>query len=277
MWFQTNVTGSAIDQAYYKEREPWTMDGEKVQVIDNNDDLGQIIGNQQEEKNLDIRVQKARNSLFSLLGPAFAYKCLISPAVKLHLFRTYACPILRSGLSTFSLRKNQLYPIGVFQRKGLKSFLHLSKMAATPAIHFLTGELPIKCKIHCDVYALFYSLWTNPDCKIFEVVRYLLQTSPSSSRTWSIHLRNLSNMYGIEDPLNMYFKILLRFLRTSTQVLKAGKICFAFFVFLCFLCFHIFLCFYIFFSVFTFLGFYDFFMFLYFLAFVFLLYFAFLY
>ena len=72
MWFQTNVMGSAIDQAYYKEREPWTMDGEKVQVIDNNDHLGQIIGNQQEEKNLDIRVQKARNSLFSLLGPAFA-------------------------------------------------------------------------------------------------------------------------------------------------------------------------------------------------------------
>ena len=111
------------------------------------------------------------------------------------------CPILRSSLSTFSLRKSQLEPLGLFQRKCLKSFLHLTEKAPTPAIHFLTGELPVEGKIHRDIFALFYSLWTNPDCKVFEVVKYLLETSSSNSRTWSIHLRNIYKMYGIKDPL----------------------------------------------------------------------------
>ena len=51
-----------------------------------------------------------------------------------------------------------------------------------------------------DIFSLFYSLWNNPNCKIFDVVQYLLKTSSSNSRTWAIHLRNISEMYGITDP-----------------------------------------------------------------------------
>ena len=198
---KVTITGPAVDQDYYKDRKPWTMEGETVQVVDTNEHLGQIIGDRQEERNIDLRIKKARNSLFGLLGPAFAYKCLISPAVKLHLYRTYVCPILRSGLSTFALRKTHLGPMEVFQRKCLKSFLQLNERGTTPAIHFLTGELPIEAKIHRDIYSLFYSLWTNPNTKVFQVVKYLLQISPNNSRTWSTHLRHISKMYGIEDPL----------------------------------------------------------------------------
>ena len=70
---KVTVTGPAVDQEYYKERKPWTMDGETVQVVDNNEHLGQIIGVRQEEQNIDLRIKKGRNSLFSLLGAAFAY------------------------------------------------------------------------------------------------------------------------------------------------------------------------------------------------------------
>ena len=45
-------------------------------------------------------------------------------------------------------------PLELFQRKCLKSFLQLSEQATTPAIHFLTGELPIEGKIHIDVFSL---------------------------------------------------------------------------------------------------------------------------
>ena len=70
---KVTVTGPAVDQEYYKERKPWTMDGETVQVVDNNEHLGQIFGVRQEEQNIDLRIKKGRNSLFSLLGAAFAY------------------------------------------------------------------------------------------------------------------------------------------------------------------------------------------------------------
>ena len=79
---------------------PWQLDSQKVKVCEDNDHLGQILsGARQEEKNVDLRIKKRRNNM---LGPVGSFKCLLSSRVKTHLFRNYACPILRSGLSSFS-------------------------------------------------------------------------------------------------------------------------------------------------------------------------------
>ena len=34
------VTGTKADMAYYKETSPWTLNGEKVRVVDRNERLG---------------------------------------------------------------------------------------------------------------------------------------------------------------------------------------------------------------------------------------------
>ena len=127
------------------------MDGQTVEVIENN----KKFGSQQIEKNVDLKIQKARKSIFSLLGAGFAFKSSLCPAVKLYLYRTYSSPILRSGLSTLAIRKGQMEPLANFQRKILKSCVKVSKFALTPAIHFLIGELPIEGQIHQDVFSLF--------------------------------------------------------------------------------------------------------------------------
>ena len=117
---KVTVVGSKPDMDFYKETSPWHLNGVKLEVVENNEHLGQIVsGLKQEEKNINLRISKSRNSLFSMLGPAFAYKCLLSQNVKIHLYRTFICPILRSGLSSFSLRSSALEPIAIFQRKTL--------------------------------------------------------------------------------------------------------------------------------------------------------------
>ena len=197
------VVGSDIDMQYFKDTTPWTMGGGFVKVVENNEHLGQVVsGSRQEAKNIDLRIQKGRNNLYSLLGPAFAYKCLLSPLVKIHIFRTFTCPIIRSGLSSFALRTSQIEPISLLHRKVLKSILHLSKSAPTPAIHFLLGELPMEGRIHRDMFSLFYSVWCNPHTKIYQIVKYLLTNSSNNSRTWAIKLRHLSKLYNLEDPLS---------------------------------------------------------------------------
>ena len=196
------VVWSDVDMDYYSDTTPWRMDGATVKVVENNDHLGQIVsGIDQETKNIDASLQKGRNSLFGMLGPGFAFKCMMSPKVKMHLFRTFTCPRIRSGLSSFALRSQQISPLSLFHRKILKAFLHLSKTAPTPAIHFIFGELPIEGKIHRDMFSLFYSVWCNPDTKIYQIVKYLLSTSPENSRTWVANLRHISEMYNLEDPL----------------------------------------------------------------------------
>ena len=173
-----------------------------MNVVENNEHLGQIVsGLRQEEKNIDQSISKGRKSLYGMLGAAFSYKCHLSPVLKIHIFRTFTCPIIRSGLSSFALRTTQLSPLAVFHRKTLKSFLSLSKTAATPAIHFILGELPMDGKIHRDVFSLFYSVWCNPDSKIYLLVKYLLSNAPDNSHTWCAHITHLARQYDMWDPV----------------------------------------------------------------------------
>ena len=196
------VSGSEIDRQFYTDTTPWTMGGEHIRVTEDIEHLGQVVsGKNQIEKNIDLRLKKGRGSLFKLLGPAFAYKCLLSPVVKLHLYRTYISPIVRSGLSSLTLRHHSLQPLIIFQRKTLRSILKLSKTSSIPALHFLTGELPIEGNIHRDVFSLFYCVWANPDTKIHEIVNYLLKMSTENSRTWAIFVKQLCELYGLADPL----------------------------------------------------------------------------
>ena len=200
---KVTIVGSEVDTNYFQDISPWKMGEETIEIVEDNEHLGQIVsGISQESKNVDLKLSKGRKSLFGLLGAGFAFKCLLSPVLKLHLYRTYTCPILRSGLSTFALRSLHFEPLAIFQRKTLKSILKLNTSAPTPAIHFLTGELPIEGKIHLDIFSLFYSIWRNPDTKIYEVIKYILKNSCENSRTWAIHLKHLCEKYGLEDPLS---------------------------------------------------------------------------
>ena len=196
-----SVIGSKADTEFYSDVKPWTMDGLKVSIKEDNDHLGLIISNTlEEEKNVDAKLRKCRGSLFKLLGPTFSAKCQLNPVLKTHLFRTYVAPIARSGLSAMTLRPNHLNPLNIFHRKVLRGFLGLSNTAPVPALYFLTGELPFEAGIHKDVFLLFHNVWSNRATKLHEIVKYLLKYSPRDSHTWTRHLRNLASTYSIQDP-----------------------------------------------------------------------------
>ena len=79
------VTGSKLDMSFYKDTSPWTLDGHTVKVVDSNEHLGLLVsGADEEQLNVDEKIVKCRTSLFSLLGPAYSYKCLLSPTVQIH-------------------------------------------------------------------------------------------------------------------------------------------------------------------------------------------------
>ena len=202
-----SVVGSKADMQYYEDIQPWTMDNLLVSVKEDNDHLGLIVsGIREEEKNIDLKIKKARGSLFKLLGPAFSCKCLISPSLQIHLFRVFICPIARSGLAAMTLRTSHIQPLSAFQKKVIRGFLHLSDSSPIPSLFILSGELPMEARIHRDVFSLFHIIWSNPQTKIFEIVKYLLENSPENSHTWSRHIRNIASMYSIEDPLTSIMK-----------------------------------------------------------------------
>lgn len=77
----------------------------------------------------------------------------------------------------------------------------MSKQASTPALYFLTGDLPVEAKIHKDIFSLFFSVWSNPNTKIYTIIKYILSNSTEKSKTLSNYLRHLCLQYGLEDPL----------------------------------------------------------------------------
>ena len=126
--------------------------------------------------------------------------CLSSPEVRF----VHLCP-----------QEKDIEPLSLFQRKTLKSILKLSNTAPTPSIYFLCGELPVEANIHRDMFSPFYCVWSNPDTKVHQIVKYLLRNSNEHSRTWSENLKHIARMYEIEDllvliqqdpPLKSHFK-----------------------------------------------------------------------
>ena len=90
----------------------WSMDGEEVLIVDENEHLGRVVtGFGEEERNVMENISRGRKSIYSLLGPAFSHKCDLNPAVQVHLFRLFSSPIALSGLSSLSVRPNHMKPM----------------------------------------------------------------------------------------------------------------------------------------------------------------------
>ena len=114
------------------------MDGEQVKIVD----LGQIVSDiRQEQNNIDLKLRNGRGTLFKLLGPAFAYKYLLSPPVKR----------LSVLSSTFPLNERISEPMCIFQRKVLGSILKLSKTAANCILQHL-GKSRNKNIPNCEIF-----------------------------------------------------------------------------------------------------------------------------
>ena len=196
------VTGSRHDLNYYRDISPWSLQGEKIRVVTDNEHLGAVVsGVHEEQKNCDVNTSNCRKSLFSLLGPALSYKCKLSPRVQIHLWRVYSLPVLLSGLAALPVRQSDIRPMQIFLNKILRGFLKQSPCSPVPSLYFLCGELPLEARLHIDLLTLFHNVWSNPSTKIFEIVFYIMKMSTPKSTCWSAHVRLVCQMYNLPDPL----------------------------------------------------------------------------
>ena len=178
--------------SFYKQTTPWTLDGVKVKVVDLNEHLGLIVaGIDEEQNNIDHNISKCRSSLFALLGPAFAYKCLLSPLVQLHLWRSCCFPVLLTGLPALPIRPSQIKSLSLFHNKIMRGILKLSQSSPIPALHFLLGELPAEAVLHIRTLGLFHNIWSKANCTVHRMVRYIMQMCERNSITWSNHINIL--------------------------------------------------------------------------------------
>ena len=160
-------------------------------------------GIDEEIKNVDKNINSARDTLFGFLGNLFAYKCKLSPAVQCHVWQTFVKPVLRSGLAALPIRPPVIKTLTTFHHKVIRAILKLSSHSPVAPLYFLLGEIPLDASVHLDVLALFWNIWSNPQTKIFGVLKYLLSMCEETSLTWSGHVRILFHLYNLPDPMNL--------------------------------------------------------------------------
>ena len=201
---KVTITGSKQDIMYYKDINLWSLNGEPLEVSENNEHLGLIVSGLEEEiKNVDDNIASARKTIFSLLGNIFLYKCKLPPSVLLHVWSLYVSPVLRSGLNSLPIRPPVMKTLTRFHTKILRGILKFSPVSPLPPIYFLTGQLPIEAMIHRDLLTLFWNIWANPQTKAFEILKYLLMMSDSKSLTWAAHVRIIFQQYRLPNPLTL--------------------------------------------------------------------------
>ena len=182
----------------------WSLYGNTLAVTEDNEHLGLTVsGMDEERKNVDKNIDSARQTLFSLLGNIFAYKCKISQTVLHHVWSIYVNPVLRSGLAALPIRPAISKTLSNFHHKILRGILKFSPVSPLPPLYFLLGELPVEACLHMDTLTLFWSIWANPQTKAHEIVKYLLMMADSSSLTWTAHVRLLFQLYHLPDPLSL--------------------------------------------------------------------------
>ena len=198
------VTGSMRDMAFYKETSPWTLCGERVKVVDKNEHLGLIVsGTNEEEKNIDENISKCRSSLFSLLGPAYAYKSLLSPLVQHHVWKVYNLPVLISGLHALPIRPTNVKSLSIFHNNVLRGILKLSKSSPIPALYFLLGDTPVEASLHINTLMIFHNIWCNPALTVHKMVKYILMMCKKNSSTWCNYVQQLCIKYNLPSPLSL--------------------------------------------------------------------------
>ena len=199
---KVTVTGSKLDMKYYQDIKMWSLYGDKLTVSEDNEHLGLVVSGINEEiKNVDKNITSARDSLFGFLGNIFSHKCKIAQTVQYHTWTVFIKPVLKSGLSALPIRPPVMKTIETFHHKILRAILKLSKFSPIIPLYFLLGELPMEGTLHLDVLSLFWNVWSNPQTKAHEAVKYILKMSDNNSVTWAAHLRILFIIYNLPDPL----------------------------------------------------------------------------
>ena len=166
------------DQLYWQTTKPWSMDDKTIDVVVNNEHLGQVIsGENATQKNVDNNIAKTRKCLFSLLGSSFSSSSNVNPATQYDTWCIYAAPILCSGLGSLVIQpqSTQMKSLELFQRKVLRSFLGFSARSPIAGIHFILGELPIAGQLANESLSLFWNLWSNSDSLVFKVTKVFMQ------------------------------------------------------------------------------------------------------
>jgi hypothetical protein len=144
-----------------------------------------------------VRIQKGRRVAYALMGAGLHGLNGVSPEVSISMINTYVLPVVMYGLDAIVLNAKNYHELHMFHRKLLRQVQHFPKATAIPALHLLTGSLPLEALHHKSVLSLFGRILNREESIEREVVLRQLGMKDLTSASWTSLVRRLLLMYEL--------------------------------------------------------------------------------
>ncbi|MCG7875776.1 MAG: reverse transcriptase domain-containing protein [Candidatus Thiodiazotropha endolucinida] len=197
----------------YPENESWTLGSKTMPVVNNTTHMGiHRSSTNQEMHNVEINIQKAKRTTYSLMGSGLHGENGLDPETAISLLQTYVFPVLFYGLEIIIPTGKALSTLDVQYKKLLKQILSIPCTTADPAVYLLSGLLPPEAMIHKRMFSLFGNITRLPETAIeIRLAKRQLEIKTFKSHSWFIAVKKLLIMYDLptaeellENPFGKY-------------------------------------------------------------------------
>lgn len=186
----------------YPDGETWKIGEKDMPVVDSTTHMGILRSStNQELQSVESNIQKARRTMFSLMGTGLHGENGLDPETAVSLLRTYVFPVLYYGLEIILPTGKALNVLETQQKKILKQVLSLSTKVADPAVYMLSGTLPAEAMIHKRTLSLFGNITRLSEMTIEkQLAKRQLEVKTFKSKSWFIAVKKILIKYNLPSP-----------------------------------------------------------------------------
>ena len=149
-------------------------------------------------KNVECNIQKARRTVYSLMGTGLHGENGLDPEAAISLFQTYVIPVLFYGLEVILPTGKALDTLEIQYKKLLKQILSLPCTTADPAVYLLSGLLPAEVLIHKRMLTLYGNITRLSDDSVEKcLASRQLEVKTFKSHSWFIAVKKVLILYDL--------------------------------------------------------------------------------
>ncbi len=187
---------SAAQLDYLIQKKPWEINGSKLPVMLEMTHIGILRNHTGIDPTIENRISLGRATLYSLMGAGLHGLNGLPVPTSCHIYKTYVLPRVTYGLECLKLRKDQIAAMEIFHRSTLRSLLGLPDRTAIPALHILTGILPLESIIDQKSITFLHAL-IKKEGSTRNIIERQYSVKKESSNSWIIYIKKILQKYSL--------------------------------------------------------------------------------
>ena len=151
---------------------------------------------------INNRIISARRAMYSLMGAGLHGLNGVGLEVSMVQYNTCALPTRLYGLEALHLNHSEVEELSEFHRKNICCLQHLPKSTAIPAIHLLSGSLPIEVYLPVYILNTFCAIIastpeTPPALFLKNIIIRQLAMKETISYSWTMQVKIMLSRYKL--------------------------------------------------------------------------------